>query len=169
MNVRKLFYSNKQPCSNVHCNKCICFHFQGTPSGEAFIQMDSEQSAEQAAVNKHKKFMFIGAKKRYIEVLQSSGEDMNLVLTTGVNALPSPAATPAAPAVLAATPQAPFPALNGLSRPLISPGMLYHVFQSSSLALNVVESVWRFFIDNICLSFQAVPCFHPPQPPPTRA
>ncbi len=50
--------------------------------------MDSEQSAEIAALSKHKKFMFIGNKKRYIEVIQCSGEDMNMVLTNGVQPTP---------------------------------------------------------------------------------
>ena len=47
--------------------------------------MDSEQSAEIAALSKHKKFMFIANKKRYIEVIQCSGDDMNLVLTQGTS------------------------------------------------------------------------------------
>ena len=80
--------------------------------------MDSEVSAEQAALNKHKKFMFIGNKKRYIEVLQSSGEDMNLVLTNGVNGLPTPAAQSAV--ISAQQPQ--FTQLAAMHRPLISPG-----------------------------------------------
>jgi epithelial splicing regulatory protein 1/2 len=60
--------------------------YQGTPSGEAFIQMNSEQTAEVSALAKHKKFMFMNNKKRYIEVIQCSGEDMNLVLTNGLAA-----------------------------------------------------------------------------------
>ena len=48
--------------------------------------MDSELAAETASLLKHKKFMFIGNKKRYIEVLQCSGEDMNLILTNGATA-----------------------------------------------------------------------------------
>lgn len=78
--------------------------------------MDSEQSAELAAVNKHKKFMFIGNKKRYIEVLQCSGEDMNLVLTNGVQVPTSTGLLPTAMAPPVAAPQF-IP-----QRPLISPG-----------------------------------------------
>ena len=56
--------------------------------------MDSEQVSEVAAMSKHKKFMFISGKKRFIEVFQCSGEDMNLVLTNGL--LPNPALATAA-------------------------------------------------------------------------
>ncbi|XP_056638862.1 RNA-binding protein fusilli isoform X2 [Diorhabda carinulata] len=69
---------------------------QGQPSGEAFIQMDSEQSAFMTAQQKHHRYMIFGKKQRYIEVFQCSGEDMNLVLTGGIPAPVSPAkATPA--------------------------------------------------------------------------
>ncbi|KAH0814343.1 hypothetical protein GEV33_008448 [Tenebrio molitor] len=69
---------------------------QGQPSGEAFIQMDSEQSACITAQQKHHRYMIFGKKQRYIEVFQCSGEDMNLVLTGGIPAPVSPAkATPA--------------------------------------------------------------------------
>ena len=54
---------------------------QGQPSGEAFIQMDSEASAFGASNIKHHLYMVFGKKKRYIEVFQCSGEDMNVVLT----------------------------------------------------------------------------------------
>ena len=79
--------------------------------------MDSEQSAESAGVNKHKKFMFIGNKKRYIEVLQCSGEDMNLVLTNGVQMPTSSSILPSMAPPVAATPQ-----ILPAQRPLISPG-----------------------------------------------
>ena len=55
--------------------------YQGQPSGEAFIQMDSEASAFGASNIKHHLYMVFGKKKRYIEVFQCSGEDMNVVLT----------------------------------------------------------------------------------------
>lgn len=64
---------------------------QGQPSGEAFIQMDSEQSAFTTAQQKHHRYMIFGKKQRYIEVFQCSGEDMNLVLTGGIPAPVSPA------------------------------------------------------------------------------
>jgi epithelial splicing regulatory protein 1/2 len=70
---------------------------QGQPSGEAFIQMDSEQSAFQSAQQKHHRYMIFGKKQRYIEVFQCSGEDMNLVLTGGI---PAGAVSPAKAATL---------------------------------------------------------------------
>lgn len=66
----------------------MVFNAQGQPSGEAFIQMDSETSANSAATNRHNIYMHIGKKQRYIEVLQCSGEDMSVVLTGGLAAPP---------------------------------------------------------------------------------
>nr|XP_023014348.1 RNA-binding protein fusilli-like isoform X1 [Leptinotarsa decemlineata] len=76
----------------------MVYNAQGQPSGEAFIQMDSEQSAFITAQQKHHRYMIFGKKQRYIEVFQCSGEDMNLVLTGGIPAPVSPAK--AAPALL---------------------------------------------------------------------
>jgi epithelial splicing regulatory protein 1/2 len=45
---------------------------QGQPSGEAFIQMDSETSAYLSAQQKHHRYMTFGKKQRYIEVSDSS-------------------------------------------------------------------------------------------------
>lgn len=67
---------------------------QGEPSGEAFIQMDSEESAALTAINRNKRQMVHANKKRVIEVIQCSGEDMNLVLTNGIPTVPQPAALP---------------------------------------------------------------------------
>ncbi|XP_046684469.1 RNA-binding protein fusilli [Homalodisca vitripennis] len=61
----------------------MVYNAQGQPSGEAFIQMTSENSAFQAAQQRHHRYMVFGKKQRYIEVFQCSGEDMNLVLTGG--------------------------------------------------------------------------------------
>lgn len=58
--------------------------YQGQPSGEAFIQMDSEASAYACASQRHHRYMIYGKKQRYIEVFQCSGDDMNLVLTGAV-------------------------------------------------------------------------------------
>lgn len=69
----------------------MVYNAQGQPSGEAFIQMDSEQSAFMAAQQRHHRYMVFGKKQRYIEVFQCSGEDMNLVLTGGMPAPVSPA------------------------------------------------------------------------------
>jgi len=62
----------------------MVYNAQGQPSGEAFIQMDSEQSALLAAQQRHHRYMIFGKKQRYIEVFQCSVDDMNLVLTGGI-------------------------------------------------------------------------------------
>ncbi|XKL59479.1 hypothetical protein PGB90_000495 [Kerria lacca] len=62
----------------------MVYNAQGQPSGEAFIQMDSEQSAFAAAQMRHHRYMYFGKKQRYIEVFQCSGEDMSLVLSGGI-------------------------------------------------------------------------------------
>jgi len=73
------------------------------PSGEAFIQMDSEHAAFQASQQKHYHNMpalVPGKKPRYIEVIQCSGDDMKYHLTgntpvtgNGVLTTPSSAAS----------------------------------------------------------------------------
>jgi len=68
----------------------MVFNAQGQPSGEAFIQMDSEASSFSAANNRHHRYMVFGKKQRYIEVFQCSGEDMSMVLTGGVAGLGHP-------------------------------------------------------------------------------
>jgi len=68
--------------------------FQGQPSGEAFIQMDQEESARLCAQRRHNHYMMFGKKYRYIEVFQCSGDDMNMVLNGG---LASPVAQPPPP------------------------------------------------------------------------
>ncbi|XP_049879904.1 RNA-binding protein fusilli isoform X2 [Pectinophora gossypiella] len=68
----------------------MVYNAQGHPSGEAFIQMDSETSAFLCAQQKHHRYMTFGKKQRYIEVFQCSGDDMNLVLTGGVSAAAAP-------------------------------------------------------------------------------
>lgn len=78
-----------------------CVYLQGQPSGEAFIQMDSEEAAAASALQKHNKYMMFGKKPRYIEVFQCSGDDMNLVLNGGIP-----------------------PPVNPTKSPLLSPGML---------------------------------------------
>ena len=42
--------------------------------------MNSETTSFNAAVHKNNKYMFFNGKKRYIEVIQCSGEDMNHIL-----------------------------------------------------------------------------------------
>ncbi|XP_073987384.1 RNA-binding protein fusilli-like isoform X2 [Rhodnius prolixus] len=76
----------------------MVYNSQGQPSGEAFIQLDSEASAFSAAQLRHHRYMSFGKKQRYIEVFQCSGEDMNLVLSGGLSgAAPPPPPPPAAP------------------------------------------------------------------------
>ncbi|XP_032572358.1 RNA-binding protein fusilli isoform X4 [Drosophila sechellia] len=67
---------------------------QGQPSGEAFIQMDLEESARLCAQRRHHHYMMFGKKYRYIEVFQCSGDDMNMVLNGG---LASPVSQPPPP------------------------------------------------------------------------
>ncbi|XP_036330141.1 RNA-binding protein fusilli-like isoform X1 [Rhagoletis pomonella] len=96
---------------------------QGQPSGEAFIQMDSEESARLCALRKHNQFMMFGKKYRYIEVFQCSGDDMNMVLNGG---LQSPIAT---------TPHPHHPAAAKQTS-LLSPGMLPQPSPSNAQAIS---------------------------------
>lgn len=89
------------PSNNANSSTPLFLPHQGQPSGEAFIQMDSETSAYSSAQKKHHKYMIFGKKQRYIEVFQCSGDDMNMVLTGGMH---SPANS---------------------KPPLLSPGMLH--------------------------------------------
>lgn len=61
------------------------------PTGEAFVQMDSEYAAELASTTKTKKLYIINGAKRYMEVIQCCGDDMNVALNCGLSP-PSPAA-----------------------------------------------------------------------------
>ncbi|KYN29054.1 RNA-binding protein fusilli [Trachymyrmex cornetzi] len=99
----------------------MVYNAQGQPSGEAFIQMDSEASAYACATQRHHRYMIYGKKQRYIEVFQCSGDDMNLVLTGAVTppstkALLSPGTlttqSPAAAAAAAAAAATPFLLFN---------------------------------------------------------
>ncbi|XP_049307189.1 RNA-binding protein fusilli isoform X1 [Bactrocera dorsalis] len=96
---------------------------QGQPSGEAFIQMDSEESARLCALRKHNQFMMFGKKYRYIEVFQCSGDDMNMVLNGG---LQSP---------ISATPH-PHHSAAAKQSSLLSPGMLPQPSPSNAQAIS---------------------------------
>ncbi|XP_039957387.1 RNA-binding protein fusilli isoform X1 [Bactrocera tryoni] len=96
---------------------------QGQPSGEAFIQMDSEESARLCAQRKHNQFMMFGKKYRYIEVFQCSGDDMNMVLNGG---LQSPISATPHPHLSAAAKQS----------SLLSPGMLPQPSPSNAQAIS---------------------------------
>ncbi|XP_077276765.1 RNA-binding protein fusilli-like isoform X2 [Temnothorax americanus] len=89
----------------------MVYNAQGQPSGEAFIQMNSEASAYACATQRHHRYMIYGKKQRYIEVFQCSGDDMNLVLTGAVTppstkALLSPGGTMLPPPPVAIFPPA---------------------------------------------------------------
>ncbi|XP_039957392.1 RNA-binding protein fusilli isoform X2 [Bactrocera tryoni] len=106
---------------------------QGQPSGEAFIQMDSEESARLCAQRKHNQFMMFGKKYRYIEVFQCSGDDMNMVLNGGlqspISATPHPHLSAAAKqssllspgAPVLSPPFGPFPPFGSPTALLTSP------------------------------------------------
>ncbi|KAF5299595.1 hypothetical protein FQR65_LT09400 [Abscondita terminalis] len=114
----------------------MVYNAQGQPSGEAFIQMDSEQSAYNAAQQKHHRYMIFGKKQRYIEVFQCSGEDMNLVLTGGIPAPVSP--SKAAPALLSPgmlPPLGPLPPTNIPPPPTPA--------TAAQISQNVVTSGWE--------------------------
>lgn len=80
--------------------------------------MDSEESAQLTAINRNKRPIVFAQKKRIIDVIQCSGEDMNLVLTNGIptTSIPSP-------------PQIPF-----IQRPILSQGLILILNYSSSLS-----------------------------------
>ncbi|KAK7469863.1 hypothetical protein BaRGS_00036141 [Batillaria attramentaria] len=111
----------------------MVFTAQGEPSGEAFIQLDSEEAAMVIAMNRHRRPMIFGNKKRLIDVIQCSGDDMSLVLanslpTLGVasvvpnmaSVVPSMASVPSVASVppVVSVPQVP---MSLHQRPLLSP------------------------------------------------
>uniref|UniRef100_A0A0K8W3G7 RNA-binding protein fusilli n=1 Tax=Bactrocera latifrons TaxID=174628 RepID=A0A0K8W3G7_BACLA len=96
---------------------------QGQPSGEAFIQMDSEESARLCALRKHNQFMMFGKKYRYIEVFQCSGDDMNMVLNGGLQS------------TMSATPH-PHHSAAAKQSSLLSPGMLPQPSPSNAQAIS---------------------------------
>ncbi|CAK5075798.1 unnamed protein product [Meloidogyne enterolobii] len=91
----------------------------GHPSGEAFIQMESEQAASNASQECHNKYMELGKKKRYIEVFQCCADDMSLHLN--ILQQSPPLIPPSAAPGLLPTPHSPLIPLptNGTS-PLFS-------------------------------------------------
>ena len=94
------------------------YDLQGEPSGEAFIQMKTEEAAQLTVVNRHRRQIIYAGKKRVIEVIQCSGEDMNIVLTHGIS---SPTLSPVTPIAHQAT----MPTLTHapmMQRQIISPG-----------------------------------------------
>ncbi|XP_077543133.1 epithelial splicing regulatory protein fusilli isoform X1 [Haemaphysalis longicornis] len=103
----------------------MVYNAQGQPSGEAFIQMDSEDSAFLAALQRHHRYI-MGKKPRYIEVFQCSIDDMNLVLTGGIpvqRPLLSPAGAMLPPAPYGTYPyvQPPAPVLPAATMTTLAP------------------------------------------------
>lgn len=72
--------------------------------------MDSEESATLTTFNRTKRTMVHANKKRVVEVIQCSGEDMNLVLTNGIPTMPT-----------MPTPAQAFPQYITAQRPMLSP------------------------------------------------
>jgi len=96
---------------------------QGAPSGEAFIQMDSEYAAELASTTKTRKLYVINGAKRYVEVIQCCGDDMNVALNSGLSP-PSPAS--AAGALQPAVPSQPLNVVSCIpSSSLVLPGQAH--------------------------------------------
>ncbi|KAJ8673368.1 hypothetical protein QAD02_004630, partial [Eretmocerus hayati] len=98
----------------------MVYNATGQPSGEAFIQMNSEAAAFACASQRHHRYMIFGKKQRYIEVFQCSGEDMNLVLTGAPlpagNTMMPPTVGPGTPIFPTRQPQVPPPATAIISR-----------------------------------------------------
>lgn len=63
----------------------LIYKAEGTPSGEAFIQMMSESAARTAVLTKHNRTMFLLNTKRSIEVIQCSGDEMTVILNNGLS------------------------------------------------------------------------------------
>lgn len=98
----------------------MVYSAQGEPSGEAFIQMNTEEAAQLTAINRNARQMYFAGKKRVIECIQCSGEDMNLVLTHGYS---SPTLSPVTPiAHQAAIPTMSLAQTPIIQRQIISPG-----------------------------------------------
>lgn len=77
------------------------FQFQRQiPSGEVFVQMDSEESAYLASYHRHNSDITIGKKKRYIEVFQCSAQELALVLNGMFAPAPLVTAAPATPTTI---------------------------------------------------------------------
>ena len=84
--------------------------------------MNTEEAAQLTAINRNARQMYFAGKKRVIEVIQCSGEDMNLVLTHGYA---SPTLSPVTPiAHQAAIPAMSLTQTPIIQRQIISPGEL---------------------------------------------
>ncbi|GFR79852.1 epithelial splicing regulatory protein 1/2, partial [Elysia marginata] len=100
----------------------------GDASGEAFIQLDSEEAATLTALNRHRRPMTFANKKRVIDVIQCSGDDMSYVLTNGMPPQMSLQLSSAAlPAAL--PPPSPIP----MQRPILSPVTPQSMMTSTSV------------------------------------
>ena len=97
--------------------------------------MNTEEAAQLTAINKNARQMFFAGKKRVIEVIQCSGEDMNLVLTHGIA---SPTLSPVTPIVnQAAMPTISLaPQTQIIPRQIISPGNMANLLHIRQLVAN---------------------------------
>ena len=120
----------------------FCNFKKGEASGEAFIQLDSEEAATLTALNRHRRPMTFANKKRIIDVIQCSGDDMSYVLTNGVPPMPLPALPPTAlPAT--AIPAQPSPlTMSTLQRPILSPGNFMHCHACLSAFEFIFIAIW---------------------------
>ncbi|XP_045194207.1 epithelial splicing regulatory protein 1-like isoform X2 [Mercenaria mercenaria] len=128
----------------------MVYSAQGEPSGEAFIQMSSEEAAQLTAINRHRRQIIYAGKKRVIEVIQCSGEDMNLVLTHGIT---SPTLSPVTPIAH----QAAVPTITHspiIQRQIISPGTTALLPSLPGVATNPLATSFS----------SALPFTHIPQP-----
>ncbi|CAJ0924207.1 unnamed protein product, partial [Mesorhabditis belari] len=109
----------------------MVFNAQGHPSGECFIQMNSEQAASGCAATTHNKFMNTGKKQRYIEVFQCSPDDMHLA--------PQQAAAPAPPLILPQVqPRLPFPITAPSAAMPLPFGAMYWPYPSPPVSPNMM-------------------------------
>ena len=83
--------------------------------------MNTEEAAQLTAINRNGRQMYFAGKKRVIEVIQCSGEDMNLVLTHGIA---SPTLSPVTPIAHQAAIPISLPQTPIIQRQIISPGRL---------------------------------------------
>ncbi|GAU89108.1 hypothetical protein RvY_01699 [Ramazzottius varieornatus] len=98
----------------------MVYNAQGNACGEAFVQMDSDQAAFRASIDRHHKFIDMGKynkKNRYIEVYQCSPDEMS------GGAIMSPLTSPQGPGgstQQVAPPNIPFPLTR---QPILSQGL----------------------------------------------
>jgi len=106
--------------------------------------MSSEEAAQLTAINRQRRQIIYAGKKRMIEVIQCSGEDMNLVLTHGIA---SPTLSPVTPIAH----QAAMPTITHaplVQRQIISPGRLTFSYK--------ITKKKKFYV--VCIAFPIQVC-----------